>query len=90
MKSSNRSNVNPEAGVIRRVHRVRVNLALDPVNSTSISLDIGRVGILDASLSVSVSREPGISAEEGLALGASGNVGVEVGTRPGKFVASRT
>lgn len=73
------SDIYPESSIVRRVRIARVNLALNPLNSTPVPRDIWRVGVRDATGAVAVTSEPGVEAVVLLAVPAGCHVGVDVG-----------
>jgi hypothetical protein len=76
---SDGSDVNPEAGVVRLVLGVRVDLALNPLNRLAIELDIFGVGILQAGSTVAVASEPSVITIMILAVPSAGHIGIDIG-----------
>lgn len=74
----NRSHINPKAGVIRLVGRVRVDLLLNPLNTAPVALNVRCVGVIQARFAVAVTGEPDIQAVMVLTFGARGHIGIEI------------
>ena len=75
---SDRSDVDPETGVISLVLRVRVDLALDPLDRRLVIVDIRGVRVRQTARSVAMAGKPLVVAVVVLAVPARGNVGVDV------------
>lgn len=73
-----RSDVNPEASVVRLIHGVRVDLALNPLNRLAVEFDIFSVGIVQACSTVAVASEPLLVAIVLLAVPSGGDIGINV------------
>jgi hypothetical protein len=73
------SDVNPEAGVVRLVLGVRVDLALDPLNRLAIELDIFGVGVAQAGSTVTMTSKPLVITIIILAVPSAGHIGIDIG-----------
>ena len=75
------SDVDPEAGVIRLVLGVRVDLLLDPHNCALVPVDIICIRVGQTGCSVAVAGKPLVVAIVLLAIPSRGDIGVDVGAR---------